>query len=90
MSAVIEVKCLQCGKSTKVRAEMAGKKGKCPVCGRVISIPDPKVKADMLGVNKDVSDDEVRRAARQLANGTGMKAPKKRGFFARLFGGRPR
>jgi predicted RNA-binding Zn-ribbon protein involved in translation (DUF1610 family) len=87
MAAPIEVKCLQCGKSIKVKAEAAGKKGKCPVCGKVINIPDPSKKSeDVLSVNTDVSSAEVTRAAMSLAGGPGgFIHQKKRGFFARLF-----
>lgn len=85
--SVIEVKCLQCGKSIKVKAEFAGKKGKCPVCGRVINIPDPNRKNDaLLDVNTDVGDSERRKAAHELALGpAGYMTKPKRGFFARLF-----
>ena len=32
----------ECGKSGKVPDEKAGKKGKCPACGRVIQVPFPE------------------------------------------------
>jgi len=85
--AVIDVKCFQCGKSFKVKGEFAGKKGKCPVCGKVIAIPDPSKKnEDVLGVNTEMADSEIRAVARQVAMGPGQREAKKRGFFARLFG----
>jgi DNA-directed RNA polymerase subunit RPC12/RpoP len=87
MSEAIEVKCLQCGKSMKLKPEMAGRKGKCPICGKIINIPDPKIKVDIFAVNEDVSDDEVRKVAKQIAAGTGTRQQKKKGFFARIFGG---
>jgi hypothetical protein len=86
MAAPIEVKCWQCGKSMKVKAELAGKKGKCPVCGKIINIPDPSIKIDTLDVNTDVSDAEVRKVAASIAGGTGPRQVKKKGFFARIFG----
>jgi phage FluMu protein Com len=85
MAGPIEIKCLQCGKSIKVKAEFAGKKGKCPVCGKIINIPDPSQKADTLGVNTDVSDAEVKKVAASIAAGTMRKQAKKKGFFARIF-----
>jgi DNA-directed RNA polymerase subunit RPC12/RpoP len=85
--AVIEIKCLQCGKSFKVKGEFAGKKGKCPVCGKVISIPDPSKKnEDAFGVNTDMADSDIKAVARQVAMGPGQREVKKRGFFARFFG----
>ena len=66
--------------------QLAGKKGKCPVCGKVINIPDPKVKADTLFVNEDVSNAEVKKVAAAIAGGTMLREKKKKGFFARLFG----
>src|SRR5687767_15061553 len=32
----------ECGKSGKVPDDKAGKKGKCPACGRVIQVPLPE------------------------------------------------
>lgn len=86
MAAPIEVKCLQCGKSIRVKAEFAGKKGKCPVCGKVINIPDPSVKSDLFAVNQDVNDNEVKKIAASIAAGTTKREAKKKGFFAKLFG----
>jgi DNA-directed RNA polymerase subunit RPC12/RpoP len=31
--------CAGCGKTVKARAELAGKKVKCPQCGQVIPVP---------------------------------------------------
>jgi len=87
MAPPIEVKCLQCGKSMKVKPEMAGKKGKCPVCSKIINIPDPNAKIDLLAVNEDLGDDEVKKIAKTIALGpSGNARAKKKGFFARLFG----
>jgi serine/threonine protein kinase len=36
---MIAVACSRCGKSLRVKDELAGKKGKCPECGAVIRIP---------------------------------------------------
>lgn len=85
--SVIEVKCLQCGKSFKVKAEFAGKKGKCAVCGKVITIPDPAKKTDLLGLNVDMEEDERKKVSEMVARTPGSYMTKrKRGFFARLFG----
>ncbi len=84
--APIEVKCWDCGKSIKVKAEFAGKKGKCPVCGKVINIPDPKDQGESYIVNEDVSSSAVREVARSIAEGPGVKQQKKRGIFSRIFG----
>ncbi len=85
--APIEVKCWECGKAIKVKAQFAGKKGKCPVCGKVISIPDPNKKAEAhYQINEDVASDEIRKVAQTIANGPGMKENKKKGFFKRIFG----
>lgn len=86
--SVIEVKCLQCGKSFKVKSEFAGKKGKCAVCGKVITIPDPSKKTeDLLGVNVDLADSERKKVSAMVAATPGsFVTRKKRGFFARLFG----
>src|SRR3954468_11514150 len=35
----IAVECAHCGKQLKVKDELAGKKGKCPQCQKVIQIP---------------------------------------------------
>jgi hypothetical protein len=40
----IQVKC-QCGKTLKVKDELAGKAVKCPGCGKVIKVGQPGVKA---------------------------------------------
>jgi prepilin-type processing-associated H-X9-DG protein len=37
---MIEFACTQCGKHLKVKAEAAGKKGKCPQCGTLLHVPD--------------------------------------------------
>jgi uncharacterized Zn finger protein len=84
----IEVKCLQCGKSFKVRAEFAGKKGKCAVCGKVITIPNPNSPSGAaMDVSRDEADGERKNVAKQMAMGpAGFMRKPKRGFFARLFG----
>jgi len=86
--SVIHVKCMQCGKEFNVKAEFAGKKGKCPVCGKVINIPDPAMQKKMaLGVNTDLKEDERKSVAREVAMGPqGYMVKPKVGFFARLFG----
>ena len=85
--APIDVKCWDCGKSIQVHEKFAGKKGKCPVCGKVIEIPDPgKAAESHFDVNIDVDDEAVRRAAQTLASGPGVTRKKKRGLFARMFG----
>ena len=86
MAPPIEVKCWGCGKTMKVKAEFAGKKGKCPVCGKVINIPDPNKKPDTLLVNEDLSADEVKKVAMTIASGPSIRQEKKKGFFAKLFG----
>jgi hypothetical protein len=40
VSMAIEFSC-QCGKQIKVADKFAGRSGKCPACGSVITIPDP-------------------------------------------------
>ena len=84
--APIEVKCWDCGKSIKVKPEFAGKKGKCPVCGKVISIPDPKEQGDSYDVNEDVPESTLKEVARSIANGPGGRKEKKRGLLAKIFG----
>jgi len=88
MASVIHVKCMGCGKSFNVDAKFAGKKGKCPVCGKVISIPDPNEKVEpAYDINVDVADHEIKAVAKSIAMGPGGGyQQKKRGFFARLFG----
>src|SRR5262249_16926443 len=39
-SGVIYFQCGQCGKKLKVQEELAGKKGKCPGCGKAAAIPN--------------------------------------------------
>jgi hypothetical protein len=39
----IAFQCLQCDKPLKVRAELAGKKIKCPGCGQSVRVPPPSV-----------------------------------------------
>jgi hypothetical protein len=41
----IKVACA-CGKKLAVKEEFAGKKGKCPACGKLLSIPRPKVQEE--------------------------------------------
>jgi len=36
----ITVKCEACGKTLKVKDELAGKRGKCPGCGAVVHVPE--------------------------------------------------
>ena len=85
--APIDVKCWDCGKSMQIKEKFAGKKGKCPVCGKVIQIPDPsKAIENHFEVNTDVNDDEIRRVAQTLATGPGVVEKKKKGFFAKMFG----
>ena len=84
--APIEIKCLQCGKQMKVKAILAGKKGKCPVCGKVINIPDPSKPAETLGLSVDLGDSERKKVAMSVASTPSSYRPKKRGIFARLFG----
>ena len=85
--APIEVKCLQCGKTTVVKGEFAGKKGKCPVCGKVINIPDPnKSPEEVLDVNVDLDGSERKKVAMSVASGPSTYRKRKRGLFSRLFG----
>jgi len=89
--APIEIKCGQCGKTTIVKPEFAGKKGKCPVCGKVINIPDPSKTLDtLLDVNEDLSDDERKKVAMTVASVPSTYRKRKRGFFAWLFGRKKR
>src|SRR5262245_55553457 len=37
----IEATCEGCGRKLKVRAELVGKKIKCPKCGKIMAIPAP-------------------------------------------------
>src|SRR4051812_32991237 len=39
VSVSIAVECAHCGKQLKVKDELAGKKGKCPQCQKLIQIP---------------------------------------------------
>jgi len=82
---LIDVKCWQCGKSFKVKSEFAGKKGKCPVCGKVITISDPSKKEDSLDVSVGLADSDRKKVAMSVAQVGGGYVAKKRGFFARLF-----
>lgn len=85
--ATIDVKCWECGKITKVNAAHAGKKGKCPVCGKVITVPDPNKKPENLfQINEDVAGDELKKVAQAIANGPGIREKKKKGFFSKIFG----
>lgn len=43
---MISVHC-DCGKEFTTKAENAGKKGKCPACGKVITIPMPVIEDDV-------------------------------------------
>ena len=92
MAPSIEVKCLTCGKTIKVGHQHAGKKGKCPVCSKVITIPDPSEKKESLAFNEDVSDEDRQRAAAaisgnpDMAVGATSQQKKKKGFFGKLFG----
>jgi hypothetical protein len=39
----------QCGKQIKVADQFAGRQGKCPACGEVVTIPQPEVSDDIDG-----------------------------------------
>lgn len=84
--APIKVKCWGCGKSIKVKPEFAGKKGKCPVCSKVINIPDPSEPGDSYDVNEDISASAIKEVARSIAEGPGGRPEKKKGLLARIFG----
>jgi len=84
--APIEVKCWDCGKSIKVKPEFAGRKGKCPVCGKVINIPDPNKVGESYIVNEDVPESTLKEVARSLAQGPGQREEKKKGFLSKFFG----
>jgi len=88
MASPITVKCWGCGKSFKVKAEFAGKKGKCPVCGKIVGIPDPSQKQEpAFDINEDVQEDARNEVARSLAYGpAGKPEEKKKGILARIFG----
>jgi len=36
----IRLTCPECGKELSVRDELAGRRGKCPGCGGIITVPD--------------------------------------------------
>jgi DNA-directed RNA polymerase subunit RPC12/RpoP len=40
------VSCAACGKKLTVKSVFAGKKGKCPQCGKPVQVPAIKKKAD--------------------------------------------
>jgi hypothetical protein len=40
-AAPVAFACPGCGHGLKVKAELAGKKGKCPKCGHVLLVPRP-------------------------------------------------
>jgi hypothetical protein len=44
MNQPIPIECASCGRKLKVRAELAGKKAKCPDCGAAVPVPDPAAK----------------------------------------------
>ena len=43
LAAMVALQCAGCGKHLKVKAELAGKKAKCPQCGQATVIPAAKV-----------------------------------------------
>ena len=71
----IAVTCEECGKVLKVADSMAGKKGKCPQCKSVLSVPQIEAEGDIEDAavesgsvsrskacpncDKEMSDDEV-------------------------------
>src|SRR5687768_9991495 len=54
----------ECGKSGKVPDEKAGKKGKCPACGRVIQVPLPEPAEDSDTFELAEPEAPVKRPAR--------------------------
>ncbi|GIW81826.1 MAG: hypothetical protein KatS3mg105_3633 [Gemmatales bacterium] len=55
----IRVKCTnrECGKVLTVKDELAGKRGKCPACGKILSIPAPVEEDPGFGPPEPVPDD---------------------------------
>jgi len=45
VSTAIAARCAGCGKKLKVRRELAGKKVKCPECGKAVLVPAAKASA---------------------------------------------
>jgi phage FluMu protein Com len=41
-SPIVAIACAGCGKQLKAKAELAGKKVKCPQCGKAVAIPAAK------------------------------------------------
>src|SRR5437588_9164085 len=56
----IRVTC-ECGKELRVKDEYAGKRGKCPSCGKILQIPQPE--ADVFDLKDDAPAPPPRVAA---------------------------
>ncbi|MFW6168849.1 MAG: hypothetical protein ACODAD_00060 [Planctomycetota bacterium] len=69
----IKVSC-QCGKRLSVKDEYAGKRVKCPGCGRTLSIPQPQAAGDGEGIS-DLLDDVGVRAGVNRCPGCGVEIP---------------
>ena len=51
---MLRVECPECGKTTKVKDEFAGRKGKCPGCGKVMRIPRAQGRSPLRDQEHDV------------------------------------
>lgn len=69
----IKVSC-QCGKRLSVKDEYAGKRVKCPGCGRTLSIPQPQAAGGGEGMS-DLLDDVGVRAGVNRCPGCGVEIP---------------
>ena len=66
--------CQNCGKEIRVRRVCAGKKGRCPQCRTVITVPEPRVESSS---PKVAATDETQTVAKSpLADLTFLDVPK--------------
>ena len=56
----IAVECASCERSIKVKDELAGRKIKCPGCGKLLTVPDEEVEEKPQNRSRDREEDEER------------------------------
>ena len=79
----------QCGKTIKAKDEMAGKKFRCPDCGKAMQVPEPEAfEEDPFETREDDFEEERRPAPRRRSSSGSKprKAPAKSSNHGLIFG----
>jgi hypothetical protein len=60
----IELECLACGRNLRVRDELAGRKVRCPGCGKVMPVPAVVEELPVVGEEEELPEEEEESPAR--------------------------